>query len=862
MSQKVAPSGTAGPGKGPGLTKGGGLRRQRRWRLFVFCATTGLAVGIFIAACKLMNWHLSYAWDPSNELGVQVKGCDVEIVEGATPTIGIARFAGGSRSSAVLTWDAASSSKVVNVAVRNSGACADVYQQTCAPICKITITVPPAGSSAAAAGTYGAKRILIKQDTDDEADHVTVTAVGVSVANLRADGPAIEVRYDRVRAASLAVRGVRGSVAVTDASFASGDFRSLQGSVLLRHVATPSPPYRVRWRATQASACFAGTAAHVLAPRPPWAAAPKAWSDASLSGPSTGAAWWRAQTLSHYDQDKDSMVTRAEFADGLARLPKCCGGACPVRSYCFAEEVAIFPTADGSGVADNSLAGRSGILTDSVFLTRLAGLNDTGLLPQNAMMSLDASASAGNGAAATASVKLITAGGSLRLELAPRAALSYNPNATENAAGVACLDCVARATPTPRAGTWFEPQTGRLAGLNLVGADAAKLIAIRDEFGGTAATGHLFVVIGTRVTTGGMHYLSRCAHVTHPHPPYRHPRRAPSRRHRAPSACLPPRADVVAGPGVPPSRFVYTTKPIYLHITPGYLTFLSAGLLSPAVRRHRVRFANGDCGTHATDLADPTAVAARHAEIFGKLTLALVPRFQLEMRGVLVRLKPDHKPAPDSPSLETFFKVDGQWTALDYAGSARAQSLLAVYLSVAIGALLALLGAFSFVTLISQKLKRKLQADDIKARLLGQVQEPDRVKDQRFDPTQHCNPFMMPLDLVEVGGSSANLRAACHNVAYLPRHSFPRSDGADHACAALYDELSHQVCERTLPRPRGRRRRESTSTARIHVSGGESTRTGRSPRRRCREIRGGGGIRGPVDSVRRLRCGLLRVLLP
>lgn len=83
--------------------------------------------------------------------------------------------------------------------------------------------------------------------------------------------------------------------------------------------------------------------------------------------------------VNHYDANKDFYITSTEFTEGIAKLPKCCGSACPFRSLCGATQQLMFPTSTASG--QNTVSGRSGIVTDGEFLSRLKALNDTSLVP-------------------------------------------------------------------------------------------------------------------------------------------------------------------------------------------------------------------------------------------------------------------------------------------------------------------------------------------------------------------------------------------------------------------------------------------------------------------------------------------------
>eukprot|EP00937_MAST-01D_sp_MAST-1D-sp2_P005623 g5623.t1 len=723
-----------------GYRAGEGRRRRRVWRVSVFLCTSAAAFGTFVGVCALFAFSQSYSWDVASDLLVNVRGCDVRIepdAAGAAATLSIERFAGrdywDTLAGNALAWD--SSGTYVNVAtVRNSGGCAADGAQSCAPLCLVTVRVPALGAAAladaallAATGGFDARRVWVVQEDDDEAARISVVAgAGVSVQELRVDGPAADVALTGVRAHTLVVRGVRGPVAATDCVFDSCDLRALHSSVLLRHtvtgIAAPVPQYTVRYRASENGACVAGAQGVLsVAAQPAWDPAPVEWTRVSIDTADTSdaAEWWRRRALAHYDGNGDSWVTLAEFSDGLARLPKCCADACPVRSSCLALEAALFPTATGDD-------GRTGVLTDAVFLQRLADANDTTLVPLAAAALVAAAATTATAAttAATAEARLVTDSGSVRVELG-----------ADDSEG---LDF-------GTAGAWLAA-SGTRRGLTLGAADAARLMAVRDVFGATAATADLFLLL-----------------------------------------------DVPAAAGVPAARFVYATRPIFLHVEPAYLTFLSAGLLRPEVRRERVSFANRYCDANATadvgaggDAAAVERRAERLAEMYAALRSALLPRFQPELRGVLVRLREDHQPAPLSASIEAwrrqFPTVEGgseAWVAEDFAWGSAGTAEAGVYLSLVLGALLSLLVMALSVRKLSRELRRKVRADGIKARLMGidsvdgsevgqdiaqapPAQEAAEAgaavaakaarsrRPRRSAKTVLTNPFLMPLDLIEI----------------------------------------------------------------------------------------------------------------
>lgn len=53
--------------------------------------------------------------------------------------------------------------------------------------------------------------------------------------------------------------------------------------------------------------------------------------------------------------------------------------------------------------------------------------------------------------------------------------------------------------------------------------------------------------------------------------------------------------DVVGGPGVPPTRWVYSTNPVYLAIHPAHLAFLSLNMLMPTMLRETVVMVDNGC---------------------------------------------------------------------------------------------------------------------------------------------------------------------------------------------------------------------------------------------------------------------------
>lgn len=53
--------------------------------------------------------------------------------------------------------------------------------------------------------------------------------------------------------------------------------------------------------------------------------------------------------------------------------------------------------------------------------------------------------------------------------------------------------------------------------------------------------------------------------------------------------------DVEPTAGVPRTRWLYVTRPIFLYLNPSVLSVFSLGMIRPTVIRERVEFLNNDC---------------------------------------------------------------------------------------------------------------------------------------------------------------------------------------------------------------------------------------------------------------------------
>eukprot|EP00667_Euglena_gracilis_P000482 EG_transcript_482 len=85
--------------------------------------------------------------------------------------------------------------------------------------------------------------------------------------------------------------------------------------------------------------------------------------------------------------------------------------------------------------------------------------------------------------------------------------------------------------------------------------------------------------------------------------------------------------DVVPTPGVPPGRFVYVTRPVFLSLQPAYMFLVSAGLLTPTIVNYRAHFRVLNC------TVDPTLIAHSDALQYPTLLVAEYNLLEQALRG-------------------------------------------------------------------------------------------------------------------------------------------------------------------------------------------------------------------------------------
>ena len=168
------------------------------------------------------------------------------------------------------------------------------------------------------------------------------------------------------------VRTEGGNIVATNVNFPASSFiRSARGSVYIIDTKNPDRDYTINYRQPGNAVCVQGGDVDSLALREPWDPEP----DAAL----------RRLTVNQFDENKDFFVTTDEFASGLTDIGRCCGGGCPFWTWCASLQFRVFPSessSDENTAGSNSIAGRSGIVTDTVFMDRLMEFtNETSLVP-------------------------------------------------------------------------------------------------------------------------------------------------------------------------------------------------------------------------------------------------------------------------------------------------------------------------------------------------------------------------------------------------------------------------------------------------------------------------------------------------
>ena len=90
--------------------------------------------------------------------------------------------------------------------------------------------------------------------------------------------------------------------------------------------------------------------------------------------------------------------------------------------------------------------------------------------------------------------------------------------------------------------------------------------------------------------------------------------------------------------GMPPTRWIYTTRPLYLYVNPAYLAFLTLGMLRPNIIHEVVEFLDDDCDLGVAYPVDSVEYNATVYQLHAKLVKALHSSAwsKSDVRGLLV----------------------------------------------------------------------------------------------------------------------------------------------------------------------------------------------------------------------------------
>ncbi len=475
----------------------------------------------------------------------------------------------------------------------------------------------------------------------------------------------------------MTVRGDRQNVQVIDTLFGSADLRALQGDVYFIETKDMKRDLRMEYRAAQGDFCLTQRGSTTVTEDPVWSGnAGAAWTNCDIRV----APWWQARTIAHYDNNKDGFIEKTEFSEQLGALPKCCGGACPYRSFCAKYEFLLFPTTTSENATSNSFSGRSSILTDSVFLSRLVALEDYTLVPlcMRIITAKNDVSPSGN----TIYARLISNRGGIHVHRELDGTYEAT-DATTTASGTKFVERNGTDILVDPQGYSYYFPADRVPGLKMSSPDADDILGeVRDVYGPRDATEDVFVTI-----------------------------------------------DVHSTPGVRASRWVYTTRPIFLYLQPALIEFLSAGLLNPTLKHYVITMRNDTCAyplvkpvlnPSADQQAFTPQLPEDHSAVASALMTSLVPRFQLQMRGLLVQVGDQHRPRPETVDLMLWTQnTAGALLATPLQTGNDENTEAAVWLSLLMALLLAFMATGLIVMYLRAMLKANYETAVIRRKLLA-----------------------------------------------------------------------------------------------------------------------------------------------
>jgi len=373
---------------GPDKMLGLGSTSAGPGRRFVRTCCVFLGIGLYLFLVHLYNstkfQTMSMLYDPSASLAVNLKGCDVKIVEsaGLAPRVRTKMFhfaiivnllsvhKGDHMLDSVISGyfpdpefpgaveEAPLLPVASSVTAFNTISCEYMLFGRCRDLCEVTIEVPP--------GLTSLPTISISQDGDDTAGYLNFSATNVALGNLWANGKTLETKLrDVVVSGNLTVRSVQGGIEAIDSDVEGwAMLASSAGNVRWEETRAFNRSIDVRFRQNENKVCLsqAGYGGDVSMSDSLAECPLRQSAEANFTG------YWYSRVKSLYDRNNDLKVSALEMQEGLKAMPKCCGNLCPVMSSCPDLVDSMFPV-------DTTLQ------TASSFAQALEEANDASLIP-------------------------------------------------------------------------------------------------------------------------------------------------------------------------------------------------------------------------------------------------------------------------------------------------------------------------------------------------------------------------------------------------------------------------------------------------------------------------------------------------
>ena len=483
----------------------------------------------------------------------------------------------------------------------------------CVDVCNITISIDPSRPPPS---------LYIWQFTDDLTPNVFLKAANVTLKTLIVESTTTETHLTNVITTELTnVTSVSGSIKLLNHQSNNIYLRSTKSSIYVletenfqsvQHnnssssgigssgsIISKAKQLDIKYRSTNELGCF-----RVLGVDPKDTAVfNQVLNDdfdfrkgmCPLFGEDTGAS---RSLLNVFNPTKSSFLPRAEMSEGYIKLNKCIGPYCPRFSKPDYMTDLIYPTEINQGT---SVFQPSFSLSQKDFVQRINNLNDSTLIPgcerplQINLKNYNKGKMNTKNKNVNRKLRMITDEGEVRVVV------------IGNSQNVNNLQHENRSKNEKWSSTQSFQDKLKLDGVRLLKKDIDKITSkIKNKYGAMSAKSDVYATI-----------------------------------------------DIVPSPGIPPIRWIYTTRRLYLLIRPEFASFITCGLLVPKEILHfRVHLINGRCedisngeNPDERDLPmseihpelNPSLVTAELLEeIYSRLWQLIVPWPQKVIRGDLV----------------------------------------------------------------------------------------------------------------------------------------------------------------------------------------------------------------------------------